>query len=282
MLKVLEGGPWMIRNASIILNQWSPDIGMVKADITTIPVWIKLHEIPLVGYTDDGLSAIATKVGKPLMFDSYTSNMCMKAWGRPSFARVMIEVSSENVLKDKIVVAIPKLDVMGYTKCDIKVKYEWKPPRCAFCKVFGHVDCGCTKKLMKFVPNKKKVDEENKTFNIGPRFEYRPKQLKKDQPCPSNPSSNSFGPLNSEIPNEEDPNGKSNIGNNDIPTNDTVVDISEPIVKTHVDPMVNPSKVNKQADEDDIYFVDGEIEKFMEDQDKTKGASTPDATVLHV
>lgn len=35
---------------------------MVKSDITNIPVWIKMHEIPLVGYTDDGLSAIASKL----------------------------------------------------------------------------------------------------------------------------------------------------------------------------------------------------------------------------
>ncbi|GJR87120.1 hypothetical protein Tco_0211131 [Tanacetum coccineum] len=40
----------------------------------------------------DGLSAIATKLGTPLMFGSYTSNMCMKSWGRSSYARAMIEL----------------------------------------------------------------------------------------------------------------------------------------------------------------------------------------------
>lgn len=133
MVQVLEG-PWMIRNAPIILKKWTPDVCMVKEDITAVPVWVKLLDIPLVGYTDDGLSAIASKIGKPLMLDSFTSNMCVKAWERPSFARAMLEVSSENSLKEKVVIAIPKLDSFGLTKFEIKVEYEWKPPRCSVCK----------------------------------------------------------------------------------------------------------------------------------------------------
>nr|GFA20130.1 hypothetical protein [Tanacetum cinerariifolium] len=33
-------------------------------------------------YSDDGLSAIATKIGTPLMLDSYTSDICIQSWGR--------------------------------------------------------------------------------------------------------------------------------------------------------------------------------------------------------
>ncbi|GJX59126.1 hypothetical protein Tco_0290516 [Tanacetum coccineum] len=33
------------------------------------------------GPCEDGLSAIATKLGTPLMLDSYTSDMCMQSWG---------------------------------------------------------------------------------------------------------------------------------------------------------------------------------------------------------
>lgn len=131
--RVLEQGPWMIRNVPIILKKWSPDINVKKTDVTSIPIRIKMHDIPLVGYTYDGLSAIATKIGKPMMLDSYTSNMCVESWGRPSIARAMVEVSSLNPLKEKIVVATPTIIGNNYVRNEIRVEYEWKPPRRSIC-----------------------------------------------------------------------------------------------------------------------------------------------------
>lgn len=91
VVKVLEDGPWMIRNVPIILNKCSPDVNVKKADVTSVPVWVKMHDVPLAGYTDESLSTIVTKIGTPMMLDSYTSNMCTDSRGRPSFARAMIE-----------------------------------------------------------------------------------------------------------------------------------------------------------------------------------------------
>nr|GEW25972.1 hypothetical protein [Tanacetum cinerariifolium] len=56
------------------------------------------------GPCEDGLSAIVTKLGNPLMLDYYTSDMCIQSWGRSSYARVMIEVRADVELKDNIVV----------------------------------------------------------------------------------------------------------------------------------------------------------------------------------
>ncbi|GKA98670.1 cytokinin dehydrogenase 3-like protein [Tanacetum coccineum] len=61
-------------------------------DVSTIPVWVKLHGISVTDFSEDGMSTIATKLGTPLMLDSYTSDMCLKSWGRSSYARVMIEL----------------------------------------------------------------------------------------------------------------------------------------------------------------------------------------------
>ncbi|GJR42208.1 reverse transcriptase domain-containing protein [Tanacetum coccineum] len=48
-------------------------------DVSTIPVWVKLHGVPVTAFSDDGLSVIATKLGTPLMLDSYTSDMCIQS-----------------------------------------------------------------------------------------------------------------------------------------------------------------------------------------------------------
>ncbi|GJX95815.1 retrovirus-related pol polyprotein LINE-1, partial [Tanacetum coccineum] len=53
-----------------------------------------------------------------------------------SYARAMIEFRADVELKDNIVVAMPKITREGHYTCNICVEYEWKPPRCASCKVF--------------------------------------------------------------------------------------------------------------------------------------------------
>ncbi|GKA22672.1 hypothetical protein Tco_0708634 [Tanacetum coccineum] len=81
-----------------------PDKNLLKEDFSTVPVWIKLNGVPVMAFIEDGLSAIATKLGTSLMLDSYTSDMCMQSWGRSSYARVMIELRADVELKDNIVV----------------------------------------------------------------------------------------------------------------------------------------------------------------------------------
>ncbi|GKA13225.1 nucleotide-binding alpha-beta plait domain-containing protein [Tanacetum coccineum] len=43
--KVLERGPWIIRNSPIILNRWTPNVSLKKNEVTKVPVWVKLHNV---------------------------------------------------------------------------------------------------------------------------------------------------------------------------------------------------------------------------------------------
>nr|GEW15262.1 hypothetical protein [Tanacetum cinerariifolium] len=108
---MLENGPWLIENNSLILKKWHPEENLLKEDVSIVPVWVKLHDVPVTAFSEDGLSAIATKLGTPLLLDSYGSDMCME----------------------------------GHYICDVHVEYEWKPSRCASCKVFGHIHEECSK-----------------------------------------------------------------------------------------------------------------------------------------
>ncbi|GJW99870.1 hypothetical protein Tco_0183784 [Tanacetum coccineum] len=89
---------------------------------------VKLHGVSVTAFSEDGLSAIATKLDTPLMLDSYTTDMCMQSWGRSSYARAMIELRADVELKDNIVAAMPKIVREGYYTCNIRVEYECKPP----------------------------------------------------------------------------------------------------------------------------------------------------------
>ncbi|GJR88885.1 zinc knuckle CX2CX4HX4C containing protein [Tanacetum coccineum] len=44
---VLEGGPWLIRNSLIILKKLSMDTRLLKEELTRIPIWVKLHDVPI-------------------------------------------------------------------------------------------------------------------------------------------------------------------------------------------------------------------------------------------
>ncbi|GKD89618.1 zinc knuckle CX2CX4HX4C containing protein [Tanacetum coccineum] len=99
-------------------------------------------------FEEDGISLIATFIGKPIMLDSYTSFMCNDSCGRSSFARCLIEVNSEADLVDVVTIGIPSLTRDGFTKETIRVEYEWTPPRCDLCKIFGHVHDHCPKKAV--------------------------------------------------------------------------------------------------------------------------------------
>ncbi|GJV14416.1 zinc knuckle CX2CX4HX4C containing protein [Tanacetum coccineum] len=99
MEQVLDQGPWLIRNTLLILNKWTPSLPLKKDVVTKVPIWVKLHRVPLVAYSEDGLSLIATQIGKPLMLDVYMSSMCGEAWGHIHFARALIEVRLNSDLK---------------------------------------------------------------------------------------------------------------------------------------------------------------------------------------
>ncbi|GKA43347.1 retrovirus-related pol polyprotein from transposon TNT 1-94, partial [Tanacetum coccineum] len=54
---MLENGSWFIR------KKWHPNKNLLKEDVSTVLVWVKLHGVPVTAFSEDGLSAIATKLG---------------------------------------------------------------------------------------------------------------------------------------------------------------------------------------------------------------------------
>nr|GEW15223.1 hypothetical protein [Tanacetum cinerariifolium] len=58
---------------------------------------------------------------------------------------------------------IPDLEGPGHTKETIRVEYEWKPPRCPTCNIFGHTGETCPGVSV------------SKGFQVGKEFKYQPK-----------------------------------------------------------------------------------------------------------
>ncbi|GJZ81806.1 hypothetical protein Tco_0646800 [Tanacetum coccineum] len=155
-----------------------------------VVVLVKLHGVLFTTFNKDGLSAIATKLGTTLMLDSYTVDMCMQSWGRSSYARAIIELRADVKLKDNIMMAMPKIAKEGHYTCNIHVKYEWKSPRCAPCKVFGHIHEECLKNTgAGETKTMKKPSQTSRGVPGGPKVGFKPH--KEYRPVPKKPNASS-------------------------------------------------------------------------------------------
>ncbi|GKB96711.1 hypothetical protein Tco_0982848, partial [Tanacetum coccineum] len=91
-----------------------------------------------------------------------------------SYARAMIELRADVELKDTIVVAMRKLIGEGFYTCTILTRYEWKPPKCACCKFFGHVQDECPKNIGSDVTkNLKKHSQAPRGVLVGPKVKFK-------------------------------------------------------------------------------------------------------------
>ncbi|GJV03921.1 hypothetical protein Tco_1337490 [Tanacetum coccineum] len=147
------------------MKKWHPDENLLKEDVSTVPVWVKLHGVPVTAFNDDDLSAIATKLGTPLMLNSYTSDMCMQSWGRSSYAKVMIELRADLELKDNIVVAMPRIRGEGHYLCTNT--------------------CASEKKTVK------KPSQTSRGILVGPKMGFKPQ--KEYRPVSKKPTASSSG-----------------------------------------------------------------------------------------
>ncbi|KAG5238005.1 proline-rich receptor protein [Salix suchowensis] len=140
---VIGQGPWMFGGKNIVLQQWHPHFCFDKNKISSLPVWIRLRGLPFPLWTKQGLSQVASMVGKPLSCDEHTHECT-----RLDFARVCVEVDAALpfVHHFEIVCALSDNPIR------IEVEYEWKPRRCDKCKVFGH---SCPK------PQSEQIDTQN-------------------------------------------------------------------------------------------------------------------------
>lgn len=143
---VIAKGPWLFANRPLVLKKWRFGMKLSKDAINKILVWVNFYNVLFEYWTEEGLSCIASAVGKPLYGDTLTESR-----QRINFARIYVEMdagidwpnsfdlefwSGEDELLEKEVVSIG-------------VEHQWKPLHCRLGRVFGHSVSKClhTRKL---------------------------------------------------------------------------------------------------------------------------------------
>ncbi|KAL2237588.1 UNVERIFIED_CONTAM: hypothetical protein Sindi_0950500 [Sesamum indicum] len=132
MEDVIEGGLWLYQGQPIILQKWKPGMVLRKLQHTEVPVRIKIRHLPVKLWTEEGLSTVASGVGKPLYPDAIT-----RACTRQDFARVCAMLDMTSNLPKHIIIMTPD-EEGGESPCKVDVEYEWIPPKCKSCMTLGH------------------------------------------------------------------------------------------------------------------------------------------------
>lgn len=138
LLEVLEDEACMIEVKPLILQRWYPQIVLAKDVPKTIPLWVKMYNIPLQYWHVGGLSRIGSGIGNILLADGLTERMCKEATGRLSFAKLLIEVDANKPLPDQVFVVIPKEEDRDEMEVRVRLEYPWRPSWCPTCSIFGH------------------------------------------------------------------------------------------------------------------------------------------------
>nr|GFA29042.1 hypothetical protein CTI12_AA080440 [Tanacetum cinerariifolium] len=55
---VLESGPWMVNNVSLVRNIWEPGIWLEKVEPSTIPICVCVYNIPMDLCDGNGIGKI--------------------------------------------------------------------------------------------------------------------------------------------------------------------------------------------------------------------------------
>ncbi|GKF24135.1 hypothetical protein Tco_0076457, partial [Tanacetum coccineum] len=139
---------------------------LLKEDLILVPICVKLHDISIVAFTADGLSVMATRLG------------------RMDYAHATIDIRVDRELKDEMIIAIPNVEDDEEVLHTVRVEYEWEPPRCRVCMIFGHDKLSCSKWAVD-KPKKQHTTYDgfqlpprhtSCSTNMGPKVQYKPKK----------------------------------------------------------------------------------------------------------
>lgn len=160
---VLASGSWHFASKIIALQPWKEGVEYSKPECEKFPVWVKLSNIPLSYWSAEGISYIASGIGKPLFTDDMTSKLSLL-----NYARVCIEIEATFSFPPSISVVVLNDDSSDDIVVPIDVEYQSRPPSCPSCKLFGHSLLKCPKSNLHWIPKVQPTTVVSKTTSSGP------------------------------------------------------------------------------------------------------------------
>lgn len=140
--RIIRRGMWNLAEVPVIMSKWTPFIADNSPEITSVPLWVHLKNVPIDMYSWKGLSFVTSAVGEPVRLHPDTAQ-CLDF----QTAKVFVKADFSKDLPKSINFNIKGKDTL------VEFSYPWLPPRCTICEKWGHLHTVC-------VANKKVVGVE--------------------------------------------------------------------------------------------------------------------------
>ncbi|KAJ4906530.1 CCHC-type domain-containing protein [Raphanus sativus] len=130
---VLQRSLWHVDDCIMFVSPWTSSESLTLPEITSVPLWVTLKNIPSTLYSILVFEWIASGVGEPML--SY------KPWLDPTMlgeAKIMVEVELDKPFPKKVAA----WDKQGNFSL-IDVEYSWLPTSCEKCGQLGHKSKRC-------------------------------------------------------------------------------------------------------------------------------------------
>ncbi|KAF2538551.1 hypothetical protein F2Q68_00021709 [Brassica cretica] len=141
---VIQRGVWHIDDCLLFVLPWTPEGSFKIPEISTLPVWVNLKQIPDCCYSRLGISHIASGLGEPIL--THKPRLDLTSMGE---AKVLVEMELDR--------DFPKIIALDDKQGNIflvEVEYTWIPSICERCGNLGH-------KEKRFLLPSKPADEQN-------------------------------------------------------------------------------------------------------------------------
>ncbi|VFQ71740.1 unnamed protein product [Cuscuta campestris] len=154
-----------LNNKKLLINIPPDDFMWDVKSFSTMPVWVKLWNVPMRFWSSNALSHIGSQLGTPMYTDGLTHTVASKLsaedreendelkYQKPNYCRMLINMDLSLTPPTSV-----EVDFVGGSYVQ-KVEYEDMPQCCYHCKCFGHDPFKCS---VLHEINKRKFNEEQK------------------------------------------------------------------------------------------------------------------------
>ncbi|XP_026430209.1 receptor like protein kinase S.2-like isoform X2 [Papaver somniferum] len=132
-IRVLESADlWQIQQRQLILREWNWKLNFDRIEMETLPIWVKIYNLPLFLWNTSFLSKIGSGLGIPLYADRKTNNR-----GRLAYAMLCIEVKAHTSLPENLIIIVRGMEYQ------LDIEYDLRTLKFANCSTFRNVDSEC-------------------------------------------------------------------------------------------------------------------------------------------
>ncbi|KAI3868830.1 hypothetical protein MKW92_048154 [Papaver armeniacum] len=132
-IRVLESADlWQIQERQLILREWNWKMNFDRIGMASLPIWVKIYNLPLFLWKTSFLSKIGSGLGIPLYADRKTNSL-----ERLAYAMLCIEVEAHTSLPESLIIIVKGMEYQ------LDIEYDLRTLKFANCCTFRQIDSKC-------------------------------------------------------------------------------------------------------------------------------------------